>query len=154
MVEESWLDSDDNWLEAAVLSCPACGIRLFCMLHSPMCDDHRLYCERCPHAVEVSFYDPVFMKFVEGLPEGYKWEEMAERLEPLLKPCVCGGKFCGTDRRYCFVCGALVPAAAGKDLAPYGGEDSNREPTEIEQAEFDRFTAEFIRDEDVWLESG
>ena len=44
---------DDNWLEAEVIACPSCGLRLYSVLHSPMFDDFRLYCDRCPRAVEV-----------------------------------------------------------------------------------------------------
>jgi hypothetical protein len=43
---------DDNWLDAAVIVCPGCGMRLFRVIHSPFCDDHRLYRDRCPRAIE------------------------------------------------------------------------------------------------------
>ena len=46
-------EADDNWLDAEVVACPGCGERLFAVVHLPMCDDHRLYCDRCPRAIEV-----------------------------------------------------------------------------------------------------
>jgi hypothetical protein len=47
----------------------------------------------------------------------------------------------------------VVPAAAGKDLAPYVGcEDGARDPTSAEQAAYDAFEAEFIRRDRLWAE--
>jgi ribosomal protein S27AE len=147
------LDSDENWLDAAILSCPRCGARLFCAVHSPMCDDHRLYCQRCPRAVEIGYYDPVYDRAIQGLPDGYTWEQSMARVEPLLRPCTCGGRFSATDRRHCIACGGPIPEASGKDVSPYiGHEDSDRDPTPVEEAEFDRFEKEFVRRHDIWLE--
>ena len=119
MDEGSWLETEENWLEASIVSCRCCGVRLFCMLHSPMCDDHRLYCNRCPRAVEISFYDPVFEQAVEGLSEESTWEQAMARVEPLLKACPCGGRYGSTELRHCFACGSLVPEAFGKDSDLY-----------------------------------
>ena len=146
-------DADDNWLEAEVVACPGCGEQLFAVLHSPMCDDHRLYCDRCPRAVEVSYYDPVLRREVDQLPAEHSWEQVMAAIEPLLRPCRCGGRFRGLAPRHCFRCGAEVPAAAGKDLSPYTGcEDADRDPTPEEQAAFDRFEAEYIRRKRLWVD--
>lgn len=142
---------EDNWLDAEVIVCPVCGIRLFAVCHSPFCDDYRLYCESCPKAIEVSSYDPVLRRLVDQLPAGYSWEEVMKTIEPRLQPCSCGGHFQGNASRHCFSCGAEVPAAAGKDLSVYTGcEDADRDPTPEEQAVFDQFEAEFIGHEDLW----
>jgi hypothetical protein len=117
-----------------------------------MCDDHRLYCDRCPRAIEISYYDPFYQRATEGLPENHTWKEAMARVEPLLKPCSCGGRFSATDQRHCFVCGSPVPEASGKDLSPYTGcEDTDRDPNPDEQAAYDRFEAEFLRTEGLWI---
>lgn len=147
-------EAEDNWLEAEVVACPGCGERLFAVLHSPFCDDYRLYCDRCPRAVEVSFYDPVCMAAVDALPVARTWESTMAAIEPLLRPCRCGGRFRGDAPRYCFLCGAEVPAAARKDLSPhYEGVELGREPTEAEQSAYDRFEAEFVGRENLWAGS-
>jgi hypothetical protein len=145
--------ADDNWLEAEAVACPGCGGRLFAALHSPFCDDYRLYCDRCPRAAEVSFYDPVCKAAVDELPDGRTWEQTMAAVEPLLRPCACGGRFRGDAPRRCPACSAVVPAAARKDLSPYTGcEDGSRDPTPEEQAAYDRFEAAFIRREQLWVE--
>ncbi len=147
------VEGDDNWLVAEVVCCPGCGVRLFAVLHSPFCDDYRLYCDGCPKAVEVSFYDPVCVRAVDRLPAERTWEETMSAIEPLLRPCMCGGRFRGAAPRRCFRCGDGVPAASRKDLSPYTGcEDTGRDPTPEEQAAYDRFEAEFIRRERLWAE--
>ncbi len=147
-------EADDNWLEAEVISCPGCGVQLYAVLHSPFCDDYRLYCDHCPHAVEISFYDPVCMAVVDRLPDDRSWEMTMAAIEPLLRPCECGGRFRGGAPRRCFACVSEVPAAARKDLLPhYEGVDLAREPTAEQQAEFDRFEAEFIGREHLWASS-
>jgi hypothetical protein len=144
-------ETDDNWLEAEVVACSGCGQRLFAILYSPFCDDYRLYCDRCPRSVEVSFYDPVCVAASDRLREGRTWEKTMAAIEPLLRPCQCSGRFRGLAPRHCFACGAEVPAAAGKDLLPhFEGVDLGREPTPEEQAAFDRFEAEFVRRERLW----
>jgi len=142
---------DDNWLEAEVIACPGCGVRLFAVIHSPFCDDHRLYCDRCPKAIEISYYDPAYSRAVDPLSGGPKLEQVAEAVEPLLRSCACDGRFRFDAPRHCFRCGAEVPAAANKDLSPYFGcEDGKRDPTPEEEAGYARFDAEFIRREDLW----
>ncbi|HXD88748.1 MAG TPA: hypothetical protein VN641_19820 [Urbifossiella sp.] len=142
---------DDNWLEAEVVACPGCGERLFAVIHSPFCDDHRLYCDRCPRAAEVSFYDPVCMAVVDKLPADRTWEQTMAAIEPLLRPCACGGRFRGDAPRRCPSCATVVPAAARKDVSPYAGcEDGSRDPTPEVQAAYDQFEAASIRREQLW----
>jgi hypothetical protein len=143
--------ADDNWLDAAVIICPGCGTRLFRVIHSPFCDDHRLYCDRCPRAIEISYYDQNYGKVLVTLGQGHTREQIMAAMEPLLRPCRCGGRFRDTSPRHCFTCGAVVPEAPTHDLSPYTGcEDSNREPTEEEQAAYDKFDAAFIGRENLW----
>jgi ribosomal protein S27AE len=147
------LVADDNWLEAEILTCPGCGARLFAVIHSPFYDDHRLYCDRCPRAVEISYYDGVYRQAVDRLPAQYTGAQLRAAIEPLLRGCSCGGRFRWDAPRHCFHCGAEVPAAALKDLSPYtGGVEGDIDPTPEEQAAFDRFEAEFIGRSAVWAE--
>lgn len=146
-------EDDDNWLDAEVVDCPGCAAQLYAAIHSPMCDDYRLYCDRCPRAIEVSYYDPVLCRVEDRLPAERTWEQIMAAIEPLLRPCQCGGRFQGLAPRHCFVCGTEVPSASGKDVYPYvGWEDANRDPTDEEQAAFDRFEAEFIERERLWAD--
>lgn len=143
--------ADDNWLDAAVIACLGCGVRLFRVIHSPFCDDHRLYCDRCPRAVEVSYYDANYGRIVKTLGQGQTREQVMAAMEPLLKRCRCGGRFRDTAPRHCFGCGAVVPEAATHDLSPFiGCEGSDRDPTCEEQAAYDNFEATFIGREDLW----
>jgi hypothetical protein len=145
---------DDNWLEAEVVTCPGCGAQLFCGIHSPFCDDHRLYCDHCPRAREISYYDPELRGVTDRLSAQRTWEQLMAAVEPLLRACSCGGRFRADAPRHCFSCGAVVLAAAGKDLSPYTGcEDAKRAPTPEEQAGFDRFEAVFVQRMDIWPES-
>jgi hypothetical protein len=124
------------------------------VIHSPFCDDYHLCCDQCPKAIEVSFYDPVCKAAVDQLPGSRTWEDVMAALEPLLRSCSCGGRFRGNSPRRCFMCGATVPSAAGKDLSPYlGCEDGSRDPTAEQQATFDRFEAEFVGREGLWANS-
>lgn len=144
-------ETDDNWLRAEHITCPHCAERLFAVIHSPFCDDYRLYCDRCPCAVEVSFYDPVCVAAVSALPKGRTWEQTMAAIEPLLRPCRCGGQFRGNAPRHCFRCGAILPAAVNKDLYPHHvGVEPHGEPTVEEQEQFDRFEADFILRKDLW----
>jgi hypothetical protein len=144
----------NNWLEAKVITCPLCGIQLWCVIHSPFYNEHRMYCDRCPRAVEVSYYDPTYKRITNRLPAPRTWEQVMAAIEPLLRDCSCGGRFRADAPRHCFSCGAVVPAAADKDLWPYTGcEDAERDPSPEEQAEFDRFEAAFVVREGIWAES-
>lgn len=141
---------DDNWLAAEVLACPGCGARLFAVLHSPFCDDHRLYCDRCPRAVEVSYYDATYSRVVDH--SASSWDRIMAVIEPLLRPCDCGGPFRGRAARRCPACGVVVPAAADKDLSPYLGDDDD-DPGEENLAAFEAFEAAFIRRAAVWTDA-
>ena len=143
--------AEDNWLDGAVIACPACGILLFRVIHSPFCDDHRLYCDRCPRAIEISYYDANYSRILNTLGQSHAREQIMAATEPLLKPCVCGARFRDAAPRHCFACGVVVPEAAMHDLSPYTGcEDSDRDPTTEERAEYDSFEAAFIGREDLW----
>ena len=58
-------------------------------------DDNRLYCDRCPRAIEVSYYDPVLRREVGQLLALHSWEQVMAAIEPLLGSCRCGGLFRG-----------------------------------------------------------
>ena len=74
-------------------------------------------------------------------------------LEPLLRLCACGGRFRGSAPRRCFACGVEVPSASGKDLTPaIGCFDGSRDPTDDEQAAYDRFEAEFVSRKKLWAD--
>jgi hypothetical protein len=142
---------DDNWLDAAVIACPMCGVRLFRVIHSPFCNDHRLYCDRCPRAIEIGYYDASYGRIVSKLGQGATREQIMATMEPLLKACKCGGRYRDASPRHCFSCGAVVPEAVTHDLSPYTGcGDSNRDPSAEEQAAYDRFDAAFIGRQDLW----
>src|SRR5438445_8608145 len=142
--------ADDNWLDAAVIACPACGVRLFRVIHSPFCDDHLLYCDQCPRAIEISYYDANYDRILNTLGQGHTREQIMAAMEPLLKPCVCGGRFRDTAPRHGFACGAIVPEAAVHDLFPYTGcEESDRGPTAQEEAQYHKFEATFIGRENL-----
>lgn len=147
---------DDNWLNAQILSCPGCAAQLFAVDHSPYLDDHRLYCDRCPQAIEIRFHDPTYRRVCARLPAQHTWEQIMTAIEPLLQPCECGGRFRGDSPRRCFTCGAAVPAAAHQDLSPYTGCEGpeSRDPSPEEQAAYDRFENEFLRRDHLWAEPG
>lgn len=146
--------ADDNWLDAAVIECPACGMQLFRAIHSPFCDDDRLYCDRCPRAIEISYYDSNYGRILADLGPAYTREQIMAAVEPLLKSCVCGGRFRDKSPRRCFACGAIVPDAARHDLSPYiGCEDSDRDATAEEQAKYQKFETAFIGRGDVWAQA-
>ena len=146
-------DLDDDWLRQRVLECPKCALRLFRVDHSPMVDDYRLYCDRCPRAIEISLYDPTLTAAQKRLPAEHDRSQLMAAIEPLLRACVCGGRYRDDAPRRCFRCNAQVIAddPADVDLSPYiGPEDQDREPTDAEQARFDAFASEFVRTEDLW----
>jgi ribosomal protein S27AE len=144
---------DDDWLHPRVLDCPACGLRLFRVDHSPMIDDYRLYCDRCPRAIEISLYDDTLSATERRLPAGHDRRQLMAAVEPRLRPCRCGGRYRDAAPRRCFRCNAEVVAddPAGVDLSPYiGPEDQGREPTDAEQRQFDLHEREFVRTEGLW----
>jgi len=143
--------ADNDWLDPAVIACSRCGAMLFRVIHSPFCDDFRLYCDRCPRAIEISYHDPNCARILSTLGQGHTREQIMAAMEPLLRPCTCGGRFRDAASRHCFACGAVVPEAATHDLSPFTGcEDSDRDPTQEEQAAYDRFEATFIGHDDLW----
>jgi hypothetical protein len=148
---------EEGWLRPRVIACPQCATRLFRVDHSPFDDAYLLYCDRCPRAAEVSFYDPGMDRVRreltrENIPDpGY--EALMRGIEARLLPCSCGGRFRHDASRRCFHCGAeVVTGEPGVDLSPYTGceDQQDRDPTDEEQAVYDRFVAEFIRKEGHW----
>jgi len=145
--------TEEHWLDAGVLACTHCGFKMSWVDRSPFHDDHKLYCDRCPRAVEIGYYSPQYRKAMESLPAERTWELVMQTIEPLLKSCVCEGRFRASAPGRCFSCGTVAEEAAGKDLSPYiGCEDEDRDPTEEEQAKYDRFESEFIIQKDIWVE--
>jgi hypothetical protein len=126
------VDRDKNWLGAEVVSCAGCGARLVALIHSPFCDDYRLYCGELS---KFRYYDPLCIVTVDGLPADCTLKQTMAAIEPLLRPFDCGGRFHGDAPRRCFACSTVVPAATRKDPSPYSGcEDGDRDPTPEEQA--------------------
>jgi hypothetical protein len=143
----------NDWLRPEAFDCPKCGVRLFRVDHSPFCDDYRLYCDGCPRAIEVSFYDPVLAAAQKGQPDGNARERLMNAIEPLLRPCVCGGRYRDRAARRCFRCNSavIVEEAAGIDLLPYVGcEDQNRDPTDDEIERHEAFEREYVRTTELW----
>jgi hypothetical protein len=129
---------EDNWLELEQLVCKGCGAKLAAMLHSPFCDDYRLYCDRCPQAIEVSYYDPGLRRL---LGDRSDWVAVMAVIESALQGCGCGGRFRGDAARRCFDCGAVVQLAAGKDLMPDFWADLD---VDRAQVQWDEFAAKFL----------
>lgn len=145
-------DSPDDWLQPRIIECPSCKFQLFQVGHSPFCDDYRLYCNRCPCAIEISFYDLTLVTIQNGVIVGDRSHLMAA-IEPRLLPCKCGGRYLDNAPRRCFGCGnaVIVEDAAGIDLSPYFGADfEGRDPTPDEQAKYDQYLEEFVRTDCVW----
>ena len=103
-------DSDDNWLAAARVECPTCSAALFRVNHSPYCDDWRLYCDSCPIAIEVSFYDGHVDDLRKQLPDH---SDLLNAIARDLVPCNCGGSFQYAAARRCFTCKSVVVTDAG-----------------------------------------
>jgi hypothetical protein len=134
---------NDNWLEAEVIACPSCGMKLYAVVHSPFYDCDWLYCDNCPIAVEVNWYDPRFLNRFH--------EYSSDQIESTLNPCECGGRFRFDSPRHCFACGVEVPAASQKDLFPYTGcEDGRRSVTDADSAKFEQFESQFLRRHTIW----
>src|SRR4051812_16096042 len=96
--------SDAHWLDAGVIACAKCGFQMYWIESSPFYDGHKLHCDSCPRAVEINYYDPRYMKALEELKTERSWEKVMEIVEPLLKSCVCGGRFRGSAPKRCYSC--------------------------------------------------
>lgn len=147
-------DQQKGWLGPQVISCPSCGVRLFRVDHSPFADDWLLYCNACPQAVEVSFYDPVARKVLARLSptECSTWEGKMEALCAFLKSCSCGGRFDAHASRRCFDCNAAVIAGETVDLSIFTGceDDPDRDATDTEQKQYDDWRSAFVRTSGLW----
>src|SRR5262249_47269956 len=148
----------DNWLHANIFPCPHCGTPLFRVDRSPMSDDYRLYCDRCPNSVEVSYYDDVCRHLDEerraDVPEGWPGEvAKGELIEQYLRPCDWGGSYQFNAARRCPTCQQpVVVDEPWVDLSPSinGSELEDRDPTLEEQDVYEQFTAAHIRTRDLW----
>lgn len=146
-------ESRDNWLSAQLFECPACRASLYRVDHSPLCDDDRLYCDQCPRAVEISLHDARFTAIQRSMTDPTRRDLLVAATEPLLRACVCGGRFRDNAPRRCRFCTepAVRDQPAGVDLYPgFVGEIGDREPTDAEQRRFDAFEAELVRKDDIW----
>jgi predicted RNA-binding Zn-ribbon protein involved in translation (DUF1610 family) len=150
--------TDGNWLHASVFPCPHCGTALFRVDRSPLSDDYRLYCDRCPNSVEVSYYDDVCRRLDEerraDMPAG--WPAAAGKralIEEYLRPCDWGGTYRFNAARRCPACQQpVVVDEPWVDLFPSinGVEMQDRDPTPEEQHLYERFAAPHIRTHDLW----
>ena len=142
-------DSDDNWLDAAHLACPSCCAALFRVIHSPYCDNWRLYCDACPIAIEVSFYDSHVAELRARAGDGNP--ALLDAISRDLAPCTCGGTFHYAAARRCFSCKSAVVTDAGVDLFPFTGcEMSGDDPTDDQWAIFEDYESQFLVPTAVW----
>jgi hypothetical protein len=147
--------TEENWLRAAMITCPQCKEQLYRVDHSPMADDYHLYCDRCSNSVEVSFYDPVHMKISNKLSIQGKIEYklLMMEIEKQLTPCDCGGNYRHNTSRRCHYClYEIITNGSGVDLWPaYYNIDADDEAL-IEK--FIPIVAEFeekhIRRDNIW----
>ena len=146
---------DDDWLRPRVVTCSGCGISIFQVDHSPFIDGWRIYCDRCPLSVEVSYYDKVVARLDELHPRSKDRKAFFRGIERRLKPCDCGGSFRFRATRRCHGCGAAITDDPDVDLHIYFGakleeELKHRDPTAAEQAAYDEWQARFIKTKDLW----
>lgn len=143
--------TDENWLRAAVVHCPSCNAKLFRVDHSPFYDCWLLYCDCCPTAVEISYYDSRIASLRSQLNEDFDGGKLLEGIEKGLNLCTCGGSFRVTSPRRCFQCATIVLNESGADLSPYTGcENEDRDPTAEEQARYEAFEERFVRKSNLW----
>jgi hypothetical protein len=138
----------DDWLNPGFVECPSCHVRLYRVDHSPLYDEHWIYCTTCPRHVELGFYDQVVSKLPR---DDTRWSH----IERLLKPCTCGGTFAFAAPRRCPTCSCVVlDGASNTDLFPevFGvlalGPD--QEPSEQQAAELEAWERHCVRSEDLW----
>jgi hypothetical protein len=146
---------DNNWLHAAIISCPQCQNHLYRVDHSPFYDSYFLYCDTCANRVEVDLYDPIFVAITNQLTElgQMNYATRMAAIEERLQPCSCGGNFRHNTARRCHICFALVlDGELDVDLWPatYGINVDEREPTDEETAQAEAFDAQHVRREHIW----
>lgn len=147
--------NDENWLHADTIKCPYCAQNLYRVDHSPMLDNHTLYCSKCANSVEVSFYDPIYSAVYQTmLCRGVvQYREFMQEIEQRLKPCSCGGLFKHDAARRCYNCGyEVIKNETGVDLLPdfFGIDIGERDPSEEEMNLVYSFEAKHIRRENIW----
>lgn len=144
-------DEHENWLDAKVVQCPSCKVPIFQIVHSPFIEAWRIYCNRCPRSVEVSFYDEAVEPVWERFNATGDREQLFREIESMLRPCDCGGAFKFEASRRCFLCHGVVTEATHVDVDPvFGGELEEREPTEEEEELYEEYRQDFIREDDLW----
>ena len=147
--------ADDDWLRPRVVECPGCGTSLFQVDHSPFIDAWRIYCDRCPQSVEVSFYDQVVAPLWDLYPPAEDKDAFFGEIERRLKDCACGGSYRFRATGRCYNCGFEITDDPDVDLYVSFGIQSeleHRDLTPAEQAAFDDWQSRFIRTKDVWRE--
>lgn len=147
---------NDNWLRAGTLSCPRCCISLYRVDHSPMYDEHFLYCDSCANRVEVSYYDPVYSELYQGCSnqEAGLYATLMAAIEERLRPCGCGGRFKHDAPRRCHNClAAVIVDEPSVDLWPafYGIDVDGRDPTSEECEMAEQFAQSHILKTDIWM---
>lgn len=143
--------SDDNWLNTKVVECPDCSTSIFQVDHSPMDDCWRIYCDQCPKSVEVSFYDDMAQEIQAKFPPLKNGSVFFEKIQNRLRPCDCGGAFRLDAKRRCFHCGTEITADTDINLYRFFGcELGDQDPSEEEQAEYEDWSGEFVRTENIW----
>ncbi len=152
-VESDGPTSDDDWLRPEVVECPGCGTSVFQVDHSPFDSVWRIYCDRCPQSVEVSFYDQVVDRIRTLFPPAEDQTAFFSEIERRLKGCACGGEYRFLAPRRCYNCGFEITNDSAVDLYIYLGiqtEPEHRDPTEAEQAAFDDWQSRFVKTTDLW----
>lgn len=147
--------ADDDWLRPRVLACPGCGTSMFQVDHSPFIDAWRIYCDRCPQSVEVSFYDRVVDRIRTLYPSAEDKAAFFGEIERRLKDCACGGTYRFQVPRRCYNCGCEVTDDPSVDLYVYLGvepELEHRDSAEAEQAVFDDWQSRFVKTTYLWRE--
>jgi hypothetical protein len=147
--------SDDNWLNATIITCPHCKSQLYRVDHSPFYDAYFLYCDACANRVEIGFYDPVFTAITDELTEQGRLDYTSRMaiIEARLRPCACGGHFRHDAARRCHIC--LTPVISGEsdvDLWSeiYGINVDERDPTDEEAAQAEAFDSKHVYRENIW----
>ena len=144
---------EDNWLSAQIIDCPQCKEKLYRVDHSPFFDSDFFYCDSCTKRVEISFYDNVrkqiLSKFGDNIKNQY---QNIQEVENDLRPCDCGGNFKYHAPRRCIYCAfVVIDEGGGIDIYPgCTGINEDKEPTEEEQKEYEKFETEFIRTKNIW----
>ena len=159
------MPADDMDLRAERLSCPHCGEDLLRVDHSPLYEDHLLYCDRCANRVEFSIHDPAYVDIVReaigsqtrqdapGHASAVEVHALMHAVEARLKPCSCGGHFRHDAPRRCHACqGEVIAGEPAVDLWPgfCDLDDDADEPPAEQIQRIEAFEQRHIRRGDIW----